>query len=192
MFAVAVLGRFPHAAVEDEGRLGDVRLRDHFLTKLFAVAGLREAIARRSRGALVDFHARNSLLLMAHGERRTRELAGIAANRDGADAATVAERYRDGMAAALARPPREGPTVNVLMHALDHVSDGLVSAERADFLGLLEDYRRRRLPLSVLQAHLASWAARLGVDYLEGQTFLAPFPRELVPVEPLSPRRASP
>ena len=69
-----------------------------------------------------------------------------------------------------------------LLHALGHLSDGLVSGERADFLGQVEDYRRRRLPLSVLQAQLASWAARLGVDYLEGQTYLAPFPRQLVRV----------
>jgi uncharacterized protein YbgA (DUF1722 family)/uncharacterized protein YbbK (DUF523 family) len=186
MFAAAVLGRFPHAAVEDEERLGDIGLRHHFLTKLFVVAGLRETIAQRSIGALVDFHARNKLLLMAYSERRMRELGRIVANRDGADAGPLGERYRDVMAAALARPPREGPNVNVLMHALGHVSDGLVSAERADFLWQVEDYRTRRLPLSALQARLASWAARLGVDYLEGQTYLAPFPRELVRIERLT------
>jgi uncharacterized protein YbbK (DUF523 family) len=41
LFAARVLERFPHAAVEDEARLGDERLRRHFLTTVFTLALLR-------------------------------------------------------------------------------------------------------------------------------------------------------
>ena len=42
LFGEAVLDRFGHLAMEDEGRLRDSRIREHFLTKLFALASLRE------------------------------------------------------------------------------------------------------------------------------------------------------
>ncbi len=41
LFAARVLERFPHAAVEDEAGMNDLGLRHHFLTKAFALAGVR-------------------------------------------------------------------------------------------------------------------------------------------------------
>jgi len=43
LFAEAVVQAFPWAAVEDEGRLTNLKLRHHFLTKLWALARLRAA-----------------------------------------------------------------------------------------------------------------------------------------------------
>lgn len=43
VFAQAVLDRFPQAAVEEEGRLGDAASLDRFLTRIFASARLRQA-----------------------------------------------------------------------------------------------------------------------------------------------------
>jgi uncharacterized protein YbbK (DUF523 family) len=43
LFAARVLERFPDAAVEDEARLSDPRVRAHFLTKVGASASLRVA-----------------------------------------------------------------------------------------------------------------------------------------------------
>ena len=74
LFTARVLQRFPHAAIEDEGRLNDLRLRDHFLTKLWALASFREAAPAGAAG-IVQFHARNKLLLMAHNQTRMRPLA---------------------------------------------------------------------------------------------------------------------
>lgn len=52
LFAASVLRAYPNAAIEDEGRLGNLRLREHFLTKLFALASFRQAAANGSiRGA---------------------------------------------------------------------------------------------------------------------------------------------
>jgi uncharacterized protein YbbK (DUF523 family) len=37
-FGAAVLEKFPFSAIEDEGRLKNYRIREHFLTKLFTLA----------------------------------------------------------------------------------------------------------------------------------------------------------
>ena len=185
LFAARVLERFPHAAVEDEARMNDLGLRHHFLTKAFALAGVRAAAAAGLPG-LIDFHARSKLLLMAHSEALMRRLGRLLGDGAGGD---VAHEYTARFAAALAQPSRPGPNVNVLMHALGHVSDRLGPGERTHFLDLLESYRRRIVPLSAPQAVLASWAARFGVPYLAGQTFLEPYPPQLARFERVTKRQ---
>jgi uncharacterized protein YbgA (DUF1722 family) len=102
--------------------------------------------------------------------------------------AEVARDYEVQFAAALARPARPGANVNVLMHALGHVSERLASRERAHFLGLLDSYRRRMVTLSAPQSVVASWAARFGVEHLAGQTFLEPYPAGLVRLDRVTKR----
>jgi uncharacterized protein YbgA (DUF1722 family)/uncharacterized protein YbbK (DUF523 family) len=192
LFAARVLERFPDAAIEDEGRLNDQRLREHFLTKLFALASCRRAAADRSRAALVEFHARHKLLLMAYDEQRLRALGRVVADAPRRPSAATLDAYRCELAAALGSPPRPGANVNVLMHALGHVSDSLGTAERRHFLELLDDYRARRVPLAVPVGVLGSWAARFDVDYLRDQAFFAPYPPALVRAErPPRRRRAA-
>ena len=187
LFAARVLERVPHAAVEDEARLNDLRLRHHFLTKAFALAGLRAA-ARAGISGLIAFHARNKLLLMAHSEAGLRRLGRLLGDSAGRPPAEVARDYGQQFAVALARPSRPGANVNVLMHALGHVSDRLAGRERTHFLELLDSYRRRMVPLSAPQAVVASWAARLEVEHLAGQSFLEPYPAALVRLERVTKR----
>ena len=187
LFARRVMEAFPDAAVEDEARLGDLRLRHHFLTKAFALAGLRAA-AGAGRAELIEFHARNKLLLMAHSEAGLRRMGRLLADSARRPHAEVANEYRTQFAAALARPARPGANVNVLMHALGHLSASLGSRERRHFLELVESYRRRALPLSAALAVLASWAARFDVRYLARQTVLEPYPAELARSERVTKR----
>ena len=190
LFTARVLERFPHAAVEDEGRLNDLRLRDHFLTKLWALASFRQATAA-GPAALVDFHARNKLLLMAHNQTRMRALGRLVAQAGTAPRDALVGEYRADLGAALARPARPGNNVNVLMHALGHVSERLSARERKHFLATLDSYRAGRVPLGAARQCVGAWAARFEVPYLAGQTFFAPYPPRTraarAPVE--APRR---
>lgn len=180
MFGGAVLERFPYAAVEDEGRLTNFRLRHHFLTKLFANARFRAVRDRRSVGALVEFHAMHKLLLMAYHQRELKALGRIvAAGRDRSIERTL-EDYHVHFAAALERPPRYTSQINVLQHALGYFKQRLTGAEKGHFLGLLDEYRRERATLAEALAVLRSWIARFGEPYLAQQVYLEPYPVELV------------
>jgi uncharacterized protein YbgA (DUF1722 family)/uncharacterized protein YbbK (DUF523 family) len=183
-FAAAVLEHFPHAAVEDEGRLNDLRLREHFLTRVFTSASLREVGRAGKLSGLVHFHARSKLLLMAYNQNRMRRLGRIVAGAAREPLAAVIASYETELAPALARPPRTASHVNVLMHALGHVSDGLNRREKAQFLDSLESFRRRRLPVCALTEVVRAWAARFDNRYLGDQTYLSPYPPELVRLEP--------
>jgi uncharacterized protein YbbK (DUF523 family)/uncharacterized protein YbgA (DUF1722 family) len=177
LFAAAVAERFPSAALEDEGRLTNYRLRHHFLTRLFLGARLRAL--PESAAALSRFHAENKLLLLAHSETGMRELGRLVANAERLPAVEVKRRYVEGFAAALARPPRARAIINALMHALGHFSRVLLPAEKELFLTTLTAVRDGSSSLEAPRALLLGWTARHGAAWVEGQTLFHPYPAEL-------------
>lgn len=56
-------------------------------------------------------------------------------------------------------------------------------AEREFFLGLLEGYREGRVPLVAPLDVLRSWVVRFDEGYLAAQSFLEPYPVELLDVD---------
>ncbi|MBC7227402.1 MAG: DUF523 and DUF1722 domain-containing protein [Thermoflexales bacterium] len=180
MFGEAVRARFPDLPVEDEGRLTNRALREHFYTAIFAPASLREVVDSGQMGALVDLHTRNKFLLMAYNQARMRELGRVVANPGRRPVGEVMAEYAAGFRAALARPPRRPAVVNVLMHALGYLSDHLTPAEKGYFLDLLAAYREGRQPLSTPVGVLRAWILRTQQPYLSAQTFFPPFPEALV------------
>jgi len=180
MFGGAVLERFPRAAVEDEGRLTNFRIRHHFLTKLFALASFRVVRDSGSMALLVQFHAENKFVLMANHQTELRALGRIVANPTKRAFGEVIADYEEHFAHALARPARPKSNINVLMHALGYVSDGLGAKEKQHFLGLLDEYRAGRSTLAAPLAILQSWITRFDESYLAQQRYLEPYPSELM------------
>lgn len=181
-FGNAVTERFARVAIEDEGRLTNFTIRQHFLTKLFALANFRKVNASRSMKELVRFQTENKSLLMAYNQKELRILGRIVANHDKRPADEVFKNYQQHLWGAFARPPRFASNINVLMHAMGHFSKNLTSQERSFFLNTLEEYRDERIPLSVPLNILKSWAVRFEDDYLMNQTFIEPYPAELMEI----------
>jgi uncharacterized protein YbgA (DUF1722 family) len=182
LFARAVLERFPHAAIEDEGRLNNFRIREHFLTKLFLLARFRLLAKKPTARGLVRFQTENKLLLMAYNQKEMRLLGRIVANHEKRGLGEVMEDYALHLHRAFARMPRYTSHINVLMHALGYFSKYLGAKEKAHFLDLLELYRDAKIPLSAAIAVVRSWIARFDTDYLEDQTYFQPYPLELVEI----------
>lgn len=179
LFAAAVLERFGDMAVEDEGRLRNRAIREHFLVKLYALARLRGLAQAPSAGALVDFQGRYKYVLMTYTQQRLRTLGRIVAAAGRTNPAEALAAYRAEFALALARPPRAPAHVNTLMHILGYFSERLSAAEKALFLDVLQDYRVGRTPLSAALTLLRAWTVRFDVPYLATQAYFEPFPREL-------------
>lgn len=178
----AVLERFPLLAVEDEGRLTNFRIREHFLTRIFTLAAFRSVAGSGLMRDLVAFQARNKLLLMAYSQKELRHLGRLVANLEKRPAPEVFAEYREHLRAALAAQPRYTSCINVLMHALGYFSDRLSGREKAHFLDSLEDYREARVPLSVPVGIIKSLIVRFEQDYLAQQSFFEPYPAGLVAI----------
>lgn len=179
-FGGAVKERFPGWPIEEEGRLKNFRLREHFLARMFALARFREAKAKGKMGELVRFHADHKLLLMAYHQERLRLMGRLVASPEGRPPSDVWEAYEVHLRAALANPPRPSSSVNVLLHALGHVRKGLSAQEKTYFLDALAQYREGRVPMSVPVGILGAWIVRFGEPYLARQHFFAPYPADLI------------
>ena len=181
-FGAAVLDRFPGWPIEDEARLTNFRIREHYLTALWALARFRAARSSGGMRDLVDYHSRNKLLLMAYHQTAMRALGRVVANPERKPVADAFAAYEADLRGALAKPPRFTSNINVLMHALGYFSDEISPAERKHFLDALERYRAGKIPLSATIAVVTAWLARFDEPYLKQQTFFEPYPEELVEI----------
>jgi uncharacterized protein YbgA (DUF1722 family)/uncharacterized protein YbbK (DUF523 family) len=181
LFAERLLARWPLLPVEEEGRLNDPRLRENFIERVFAYHRLQSLFAGPwAAGDLVRFHTAEKLLLLAHDDEGYRTLGRLVAGARGKPPAPLGQRYRESFMKALARPATVRRHVNVLQHAAGHLRGVAGEAERRELGNVIEDYRRELVPLVAPLVLLRSLVRVHGIDYLEGQTYLYPHPKEMM------------
>ncbi len=181
-FGGQVVESYSEMAIEDEGRLKNFSIREHFLTKLFTRARFREMKKELSLKSLIKFHTNNKYLLMAYNQSQMRILGRIVANHEGKDTDTVLELYELHLAEALSKMPRFTSMINVLMHTFGGLSKNLRPEEKHFFLNSIEEYRDERIPLSALLHLIEAWAIGQNNTYLLEQTLIRPYPLKLVAI----------
>lgn len=181
LFAAALLERYPWLPVEEEGRLNDPGLRENFFVRVFAYRRLKSAFKPRWRvGDLVRFHTGEKLLLMAHDQSGYRALGKLVAAAKGRPRQELQAEYSElymGSLRKLATPPRH---VNVLQHIQGYFKKTLSDDARQELSEVIEDYRRGLVPLIVPITLLRHHVRAEGVEYLQGQVYLEPHPKELM------------
>lgn len=180
LFGKAVLDIFPTLAIETEGRLTNLRIREHWLTKLFVLRYFRAIKNSESHKNLVEFHSRNKLLFMAYNQNLMRKMGRIVANPLRMDFNSVVEEYEKLLNQSLRQPPEYTSHINVLMHAFGYFKKVLNSQEKAFFLDELEKYRAGWIPLFVINELIKSWIIRSDEVYLKHQSYFDPYPPELM------------
>jgi uncharacterized protein YbgA (DUF1722 family)/uncharacterized protein YbbK (DUF523 family) len=179
-FTRVLVERLPLLPVEEEGRLHDPLLRESFVERVFAYTRWKALLAGGlDRGALVAFHTAHKLALLAHHPDAYRKLGRVVGGAKGRPVAALAEAYGALFMAALGRPATRGRHVNVLQHMVGYFKE-LPREERRELEEVVADYGRGHVPLVVPLTLLRSQVRRHGVDYLAGQTYLAPDPKELM------------
>lgn len=180
-FAARLRERLPALPVEEEGRLSDPRLRDNFIERIFAYRRVRDLFGGRwTVGGLVRFHTAHKLILMAHDVDAYRRLGRLVAGAKAMARGRIEADYtRQFMAAleALATPRRHA---NVLMHMAGYFKTLLGPDDRAELSQMIDDYRRGLVPLIVPITLVRHHVRRCGVEYLNGQIYLEPHPKELM------------
>ncbi|MBV5317916.1 MAG: DUF523 and DUF1722 domain-containing protein [Desulfobulbaceae bacterium] len=179
VFGEQVLRVFDGQAIEDEMRLSNLALREHFLIKLFTLARFREICTQPEMGRLVDFHATHKLLFLAYNQSRFRLAGKIVANHPKLPVAKVFRLYREELTRILYAPLRIPGVINTLYHAFGWISEHLGPEEKQYVVNSIEEYRDERLPLQAVTRLLEAYAIRFGQRYLHNQIFLRPYPRVL-------------
>ncbi|RFU37192.1 DUF1722 domain-containing protein [Actinomadura logoneensis] len=181
VFASLLLDAYPDLPVEEGGRLNDPVLREHFVERVFAHARLRALFAADWRPRdLVAFHSRHKMQLLAHSPEGYRETGRIAARAGEQPRDDLEDDYRRAFTAALAVRAGRGRHTNALQHVFGFVSEDLDPTRRQDILTAIDSYREGRAPLSVPIALLRHHAEGEHFDYVASQTYIAPFPEDLL------------
>lgn len=180
LFAREFLRHFPLLPAEDEDRLHDPLLRQNFIERVFTLRRYRDTIrSRRSRGALVDFHADHKMLLMAHSVDAMRQLGRLVAQADRLAPKDLFARYEELLLKTLALLPTPKKHANCLQHMMGHLKKLLSADEKQELLDVIMDYKAQLLPLVVPVTLLQHYARKYHLAYLRRQTYLSPHPLEL-------------
>jgi uncharacterized protein YbgA (DUF1722 family) len=131
-------------------------------------------------GDLVRFHTAEKLLLLAHDPEGYRELGRLVAGARVAPRDELASRYGARFMRAMGKPATVGKQVHVLQHMAGYFKDALPEDEKAELHDAIRDYRQRLVPLVVPLTLVRHHVRKLRVAYLDGQTHLAPHPKELM------------
>lgn len=182
VFGGAVLDKFPYLPVEEEGRLTNLKLREHFLTKLYTMKRFKETVENGKMKDIVKFHADNKYLFIAYNQETSRKLGNIVANHAKLEFREVVEKYKRGLTSLFKNPPKYTNYINGLMHIFGYFSDQLSSEEKEFLLGSFEKYRKDKVHLSVPVNLLKTYVLRFKDKNLINQTIWEPFPDELLDI----------
>ncbi|MFN3975626.1 MAG: YbgA family protein [Aquificaceae bacterium] len=178
-FAQAIKEKLPHMPLEDEGRLRDGRIREHFLTRIYAFADFRHLKKNFSPRALVEFQSTYKYLLMTYSQKALKELGQIVA-RVGKEPERALRAYEEVFHRAFAKIPSPSKHTNTLLHILGHISRRLNSMEKRHLISLIQKVKNGRTNHRLVVEILRNIAYRHGEEYLLKQKYFDPFPEELM------------
>jgi len=181
LFAAAFLAAQPWLPAEEEGRLCDPDLRENFIERVYAFRRWQELEQSGVTAArLVDFHARHKLALMAHDVEAYRALGRLVARAERRVARTLAHDYLGHFMQAFSKRATPARHTNVLMHLMGYLKQQVDAADKVELLEVIERYRKGELPrvapLTLLKHHFR----RHPHPYVARQTYLEPYPGELI------------
>jgi uncharacterized protein YbgA (DUF1722 family) len=167
--------------VEEEGRLCDPVLREHFIERVYAVRRVRRLLKGGTRvGDLVQFHTHHKLQLLAHSPAQYAELGRFVAHARATAPDRVMADYGRTFMMALTTIVTRGRHVNVLQHAAGYFRRVLSAAACRDLAAAIVDYQRGLTPLVVPLRLIEHYARLHDVRYLCNQVYLNPYPQELM------------
>lgn len=180
-YARAFMAAQPLLPVEEEGRLGDTILRENFIQRVF-VYHRWQTINREglTAAALVEFHTRHKLMVMAHSQAAYKRLGQLVSRAGKGAINETARAYISELMAALTRRATRKRHANVLMHLMGYLKRALDGEDKGELLETIAAYRVGHVPLIVPITLLNHHFRRHPQPYVEGQYYMQPHPKELM------------
>ncbi|MFP4452658.1 MAG: YbgA family protein [Desulfobacterales bacterium] len=180
LFAREFVNHFPLIPVEEEGRLHDPRLRENFIEQIFAFKRWRDTVSKiPGIGAIVDYHSKNKLLLMAHSPEHARRMGKLVAGAAQMDRDAFYREYEARLISTLRLNPTTKKHINVLQHIMGYFKNQLSSDEKQELLETFDHFKAGHVPLLVPVTLLNHYIRKYDQQYLKQQTYLNPHPIEL-------------
>jgi len=180
MFARIFMAHFPLLPVEEDGRLHDIRLRENFIERIFALKRWRDLLdEKRSRGRLVAFHTQHKLLILSHSQKHSRILGKLVAAAKSISPKQLYPQYQSLFMEALKLKATVKKNINVLQHMMGYFKKQLSADEKHELLETFDQYREGYIPLIVPLTLIKHYVRKYDQPYLKQQVYLNPHPIEL-------------
>ena len=177
LFTQQLINNYEYIPKEEETRLNDFFLREHFYTSIFIIADFKKI---NSFKKLYNYHAKHKLLFMTYNQLKLKTLGKIAANHEGLNFDLVRKKYYNLLLKLLYRRPKYTSHINTQMHAFGYYKKHLSKSEKQYFITLLTQFKQKKISVSNLNNILSSWNIRFENDYLLNQSYFKPYPDDLI------------
>lgn len=182
IFASYAFKYYPHLPIDEEGRLTNYAIREHFLTKLYTFFRYQKVKDSGGMKELVKFHANHKYLLLAYNQNQSRILGKIVANQEKKPFKEVAETYELHLGMAFARLPNRNNYINAFMHIFGYFSEGLTSREKTFLLDRFQKFKEDKIHISVVLNLLRTYVIKYDLTYLLDQVLWEAYPEALLDI----------
>lgn len=180
IFAATMMKNFPYLPVEEEGRLGDPRLRENFIQRVYVMWRWKKLTeSKLTVGALVNFHARHKLIVMSHDQTGYRQLGRLVANVRRNNLSESQQDYLSLLMETLKKVATASNHVNVLQHIQGYLKQKLDRDDKQELSQCIEAYRKGMVPLVVPITLLNHHFRRNPNEYISNSWYMNPYPFEL-------------
>lgn len=181
LFTETLMDQLPWLPVEEDGRLQDPLLRENFVGRVYTLHEFNQLLRQPlTRDAMLAFHRRHKLLLLAHSQAEYRRIGPFVAAMDQWDSlAAFALEYRLRMMKLLAHKATRSNHTNVLMHVQGYFHRYLTLRQRKELTLLIDGYRQGLQPLLVPITLLKHYMSEYPDDWLAQQRYFEPYPEAL-------------
>lgn len=180
LFAAEMEKHFPYLPIEEEGRLTNLIIREHFFTKLYAIFNFKKMAQNKSMKKLADYHAKNKYLYFVYNQTLKNKLGLIVANHEKLETNIVLDNYFNEMVKLFLNLPSKKNYINAYQHIFGYFSNFASKEEKVFILQLMEKYRNGKIDKSAIASILKGYSIKYNIEYLLGQTIFEPFPEELL------------
>ncbi|MEX1222700.1 MAG: DUF523 and DUF1722 domain-containing protein [Idiomarina sp.] len=169
---------FPALPLEEDGRLNDPLLRENFVMRVYVYAAWQALPQPITKAALIEFHSRLKLLLLAHSQPVYRQLGPWLANLKQPEIEDC-HYYLQQIMDALGKPASKGDHTNVLQHIQGYFKNQLSDRQKQELSALILGYREGVEPLLAPLTMIKHYLGEHPQPYLDSQFYLNPYPNNL-------------
>lgn len=182
LFASYALKLYPYLPIEEEGRLTNYAIREHFLTKLYTFFRFQKVKDSNSMRELVKFHSDHKYLLLAYNQNQSKILGKIVANHEKRTFQEITDDYELHLGQAFARLPGRNNYINAFMHVFGYFSDALTGREKEFMLDRFQKYKEDKIHISVVLNLLRTYVIKYNQEYLLDQVIWEAYPEALLDI----------
>jgi len=180
VFAAELSKLDPLLPVEEDGRLNDARLRENFVTRVYAYHDWKTFRTQAvNHHGLTQFWSRYKYLLMSHHVPTYKAIGRLLADGKARPTAETAQMFIGLLMSGLAHLATRKTHANVLQHIRGYLKRHLERPDRQEMDGLISHYSSGHVPLIVPLTLLRHHFRHHGSEYIENQVYMRPYPERL-------------